>query len=98
MAPSKKEASIQGTPPQLDKRSDREPGHIGQKRSPIVWFLGVLGPGLVIGAADGDPSGIATCAQAGATYANGILWTAPLPDRRARPIPDCVKLMRPFGQ
>jgi NRAMP (natural resistance-associated macrophage protein)-like metal ion transporter len=48
-----------------------------KKRSPIVRFLTVLGPGLVTGAADDDPSGVATYAQAGATYQNGLLWTAP---------------------
>jgi Mn2+/Fe2+ NRAMP family transporter len=31
----------------------------------------------VTGAADDDPSGIATYAQAGATYSNGMLWTVP---------------------
>jgi NRAMP (natural resistance-associated macrophage protein)-like metal ion transporter len=51
---------------------------VGRKRSPIVRFFGVLGPGLVTGAADDDPSGIATYAQAGATYSNGMLWTVPL--------------------
>jgi NRAMP (natural resistance-associated macrophage protein)-like metal ion transporter len=34
-----------------------------------------LGPGLITGAADDDPSGIATYTQAGARYAYGILWT-----------------------
>ncbi len=47
------------------------------KRNPIVRFLKVLGPGLVTGAADDDPSGVATYAQAGATFQNGLLWTAP---------------------
>jgi Mn2+/Fe2+ NRAMP family transporter len=32
----------------------------------------------VTGAADDDPSGVATYAQAGATFANGMLWTAPV--------------------
>jgi NRAMP (natural resistance-associated macrophage protein)-like metal ion transporter len=40
--------------------------------------LSVLGPGLVTGAADDDPSGVATYAQAGASYQNGLLWTVPL--------------------
>ena len=39
-----------------------------------VWK--VLGPGLVTGASDDDPSGIATYAQAGAQYGFGLLWTA----------------------
>ena len=34
-----------------------------------------LGPGLVTGAADDDPSGIATYSQAGAQFGNGLLWT-----------------------
>lgn len=41
-------------------------------------FLRVLGPGLVTGAADDDPSGIATYSQAGAAYGSGLLWTFPL--------------------
>ena len=36
----------------------------------------VLGPGLVTGASDDDPSGIATYAQAGAKFGFGLLWTA----------------------
>ena len=47
-------------------------------KNPFVRFLRVLGPGLVTGAADDDPSGIATYAQAGATYGNGLLWTVPV--------------------
>jgi NRAMP (natural resistance-associated macrophage protein)-like metal ion transporter len=35
-----------------------------------------LGPGLVTGASDDDPSGIATYAQAGAQYRFGMLWAA----------------------
>ncbi|MFT3955119.1 MAG: divalent metal cation transporter [Piscinibacter sp.] len=34
-----------------------------------------LGPGLITGAADDDPSGIATYSQAGAAYGFGLLWT-----------------------
>jgi len=39
-------------------------------------FLKVLGPGLVTGAADDDPSGIATYSQTGAQFGFGQLWTA----------------------
>jgi Mn2+/Fe2+ NRAMP family transporter len=48
------------------------------KRSGVMRFFGVLGPGLVTGAADDDPSGVATYAQAGATFQNGLLWTVPV--------------------
>ncbi len=37
-----------------------------------------LGPGFITGAADDDPSGIATYSQAGAALGYGILWTLPL--------------------
>lgn len=38
-------------------------------------FLRHVGPGVVTGAADDDPSGIATYTQAGAQFGTGILWT-----------------------
>ena len=41
-------------------------------------FLRILGPGLVTGAADDDPSGIATYSQAGAGFGYGLLWAFPL--------------------
>lgn len=37
-----------------------------------------LGPGLITGAADDDPSGIATYSQAGAQYGLNLLWTVVL--------------------
>ena len=40
------------------------------------YLLGVLGPGLITGAADDDPSGIATYSQTGAQFGYGQLWTA----------------------
>lgn len=49
----------------------------GASQNPVVRFFGLLGPGLVTGAADDDPSGVATYAQAGATYSNAMLWTVP---------------------
>jgi NRAMP (natural resistance-associated macrophage protein)-like metal ion transporter len=39
-------------------------------------FFRKLGPGLITGAADDDPSGIATYSQAGAAFGYGLLWTA----------------------
>jgi NRAMP (natural resistance-associated macrophage protein)-like metal ion transporter len=44
----------------------------------VSWFgqfLKLLGPGLITGAADDDPSGIATYAQVGAQFGPSILWT-----------------------
>lgn len=44
--------------------------------SKIKDFLRKLGPGLVTGASDDDPSGIATYSQAGAQFGLSTLWTA----------------------
>jgi NRAMP (natural resistance-associated macrophage protein)-like metal ion transporter len=40
-------------------------------------FFKLLGPGLVAGAADDDPSGIATYSQVGAQFGYALLWTMP---------------------
>jgi NRAMP (natural resistance-associated macrophage protein)-like metal ion transporter len=40
-------------------------------------LLKLLGPGLVTGAADDDPSGIATYSSVGAQFGTGMLWTMP---------------------
>src|SRR5207342_2584454 len=39
-------------------------------------FFSILGPGLITGASDDDPSGIATYSQAGAQFGLSTLWTA----------------------
>src|SRR5256885_8954297 len=44
-------------------------------KKPKNLVLRLLGPGLVTGAADDDPSGIATYSQAGAQFGYGLLWT-----------------------
>lgn len=46
-------------------------GNPDQPRSPLE----VLGPGLVTGAADDDPSGIGTYSQVGAQFGYGLAWT-----------------------
>src|SRR3954453_6177823 len=47
---------------------------IEEERSHVP-LLKQLGPGFVTGAADDDPSGIATYSQAGAQYGYGLLWS-----------------------
>jgi NRAMP (natural resistance-associated macrophage protein)-like metal ion transporter len=47
-----------------------------KKHNPIRRFFSSLGPGLIAGAADDDPSGIATYSMAGAKLGTGMLWTA----------------------
>jgi NRAMP (natural resistance-associated macrophage protein)-like metal ion transporter len=51
-----------------------------KKRPSLLWRKGAtllqwMGPGMVTGAADDDPSGIATYSQAGAQLGHPILWT-----------------------
>jgi NRAMP (natural resistance-associated macrophage protein)-like metal ion transporter len=46
------------------------------KMSVIRRFFSVLGPGVITGAADDDPSGIATYSIAGAQLGTALLWTA----------------------
>src|SRR6201988_2393324 len=54
-----------------------EPGNKPTRTKRKIWkFFTLLGPGLVTGAADDDPSGIATYSQTGAQFGYGQLWTA----------------------
>src|SRR3989449_6558475 len=46
------------------------------ERNPLRRFFKVLGPGLITGASDDDPSGIGTYAVAGASLGFTTLWTA----------------------
>jgi NRAMP (natural resistance-associated macrophage protein)-like metal ion transporter len=47
---------------------------VSRKKS--LHWLKSLGPGLITGASDDDPSGIATYSQAGAQFGFGMLWMA----------------------
>jgi NRAMP (natural resistance-associated macrophage protein)-like metal ion transporter len=51
--------------------------------------LARVGPGLITGVADDDPSGIATYSQAGAQFGLNMLWTMPL----AFPLMSAVQVM-----
>lgn len=57
------------TPAPFDFESEPAP-HPHKPRN----LLQVLGPGLVTGAADDDPSGIATYSQVGAQFGFGMAW------------------------
>jgi len=71
--PSTKPTDLRGKrlPPQIGKLPARE------SASWISKIFRLLGPGLVTGAADDDPSGIATYSSVGAQYGYGMLWTMP---------------------
>jgi NRAMP (natural resistance-associated macrophage protein)-like metal ion transporter len=47
-----------------------------ERHGPVQEFFRNLGPGLITGAADDDPSGISTYSVAGAAYGYTGLWTA----------------------
>src|SRR5437667_5864253 len=48
---------------------------MASQRGPLRRILSILGPGLITGAADDDPSGIATYSQAGAQFGFSMTWT-----------------------
>jgi NRAMP (natural resistance-associated macrophage protein)-like metal ion transporter len=62
------------------KQADGSSVVLGQvldgERNPAKRLLRILGPGLITGASDDDPSGIGTYAVAGASLGYSILWTA----------------------
>ena len=49
---------------------------VAAQQNPIRRFIANLGPGLTTGAADDDPSGIATYSSAGAAAGTQLLWMA----------------------
>lgn len=53
---------------------EQEPKRSLKKR--VLRFFRILGPGIITGAADDDPSGIATYSQTGAQFGFGQLWTS----------------------
>src|SRR5881409_2131574 len=63
-----------------DRRSSRSEGalesRVEREKNPIKRFLMFLGPGLITGASDDDPSGIGTYTTAGASLGFATLWTA----------------------
>jgi NRAMP (natural resistance-associated macrophage protein)-like metal ion transporter len=56
-------------------RSETKKIKNSKDKKPMGMLFRLLGPGLVTGAADDDPSGIATYSQAGAQFGYGLLWT-----------------------
>jgi NRAMP (natural resistance-associated macrophage protein)-like metal ion transporter len=55
--------------------SARSKHRLRRLKKASIQSLEDLGPGLVTGAADDDPSGIATYSQAGAQFGYGLMWT-----------------------
>jgi NRAMP (natural resistance-associated macrophage protein)-like metal ion transporter len=61
-----------------EKKATASKSSRSKTRTEARWrkYVRAMGPGLVTGASDDDPSGIATYAQAGAKYGTSFLWTA----------------------
>jgi len=57
----------------MSRRAFRSAPPRDAKRERTVWQI--LGPGLITGASDDDPSGIATYSQVGAQLGTGMAWT-----------------------
>ncbi len=70
--PASTDGPVDGSP---TRRSELD---LTQTTTGPVWrqYLRAMGPGLVTGASDDDPSGIATYSQAGAQYGLAFLWVA----------------------
>ena len=56
--------------------SDRKETQNNEPQNGLQQFLKDLGPGIITGAADDDPSGISTYSVAGASFGYATLWTA----------------------
>ena len=68
-----------GTLHKMDKGSDLSGSGTtaaGERRKGPLGWLQVLGPGLITGASDDDPSGIGTYSQVGSRFGYGLLWTS----------------------
>src|ERR1700730_3856740 len=82
---------VEPVPP--SNKGDKKPQRV--KSLAALWSrvkkhpLARVGPGLITGAADDDPSGIATYSQAGAQFGLNMLWTMPL----AYPLMSAIQTM-----
>jgi len=70
-------AKASGGEPRVDRGRPADPktAELRAEKNPLKRLGKVLGPGLITGASDDDPSGIGTYAQAGAQYGFATLWT-----------------------
>jgi Mn2+/Fe2+ NRAMP family transporter len=76
----------------LDATPPRPPQRLTRWQRVKAHPLARVGPGLITGAADDDPSGIATYSQAGAQFGLDMLWTMPL----AYPLMSAIQCMCAF--
>ena len=72
-----RDASTGADEPRVDpgRPVDPKAAELRAEKNPLKRLGKALGPGLITGASDDDPSGIGTYAQAGAQYGFATLWT-----------------------
>jgi NRAMP (natural resistance-associated macrophage protein)-like metal ion transporter len=72
-----RKASTRTVGPRVDpgRPVDPQAAQLRAEKNPLKRLGKALGPGLITGASDDDPSGIGTYAQAGAQYGFATLWT-----------------------
>lgn len=78
-------SNVNETDSSIEKMAEAKPHSVGRVRR----FFANLGPGLITGAADDDPSGISTYSVTGASFGYMPLWTAPF----SFPLMAAVQLM-----
>lgn len=62
--------------PHIKQPTESLEAKLKKEKNPIKRFFKMLGPGLITGASDDDPSGIGTYAQSGAALGYAPLWLA----------------------
>ena len=72
----KHQSSVDRQIPHIPPATESLESVLAKERNPVKRFFKALGPGLISGASDDDPSGIGTYAQAGAALGFSTLWTA----------------------
>jgi NRAMP (natural resistance-associated macrophage protein)-like metal ion transporter len=71
------ETDIHGPPDVTDAPAPNAPeAQLPIEKNPVRRFFNSLGPGLIAGASDDDPTAIATFTAAGASFGYRMLWTA----------------------
>ncbi len=74
IAPKKEKPEGGGTTSAINEGVEEIASQVGKSRERFNRFIRILGPGVITGAADDDPSGIATYSQAGAQFGYQMSW------------------------
>ena len=67
-------AAVRAAGRRLLRRGARGVGHTVARRSRMLAFLALLGPGMIAASAGNDAGGVATYSEVGARYGYTLLW------------------------